>query len=469
VSTRLNLRVGAFLFGLAGLPLMAQGVLGPIGTIIAEQSRTAFSVQGAGARAMGLGGAFIALSDDATAVSFNPAGLAQMVKPEVCLVGRGLNRDVAFQDVQTIAGNRTSLVDDSLITTTRFDPLLLAGTFPLRVGGRTLALQLSLQRLFPLGEGDARDMVERPQDGTPPMKLHQSIDQTGQIDLYSFALAYELSQRILLGFSVNYWRGASALSSTSSNTTGDTTSYVHFEQNSRLEGANYNLGVLWRWPTWSLGITRRTAFHADYTYNAALSSSTHGNMTTPDSTTGLHWPSTNGIGLAFHPTENWLVAMDLTHTSWSETRYMSNRGGLDGVNFFNMNRAGGTADATQFHTGVERLFLLASGNLIPLRLGYSREPQPVSDPITADQRVIQGLSLGTGIKRRSYTFDVAYRYGWDSRRASQFLDVDQILSNAHSKSIGKETLTEHRLDMSFIAQFERGPVQDFLHYLFVGE
>lgn len=472
----LQLRRWAILPGLAGCALSAQGVLAPIGSIISEQSRTAFSIQGAGARAMGLGGAFIALADDATAVSFNPAGLAQMVKPEMSFVGQGINRGVAFQDAQTLAGSRTLLVDDSLISNTRFDPLLLSGTLPLRVDGKTLAIQLSIQRMIPLGEGDSRTMLERPQDGTAPSRLQQSITQRGQIDLYSFAVAYEVSQRILLGCSVNYWRGAWDLDSDSSSTTAGSTTYVDFTQGNHLEGTNYNVGLLWRWPTWSLGITRRTAFHADYTYSASYATSasvapnphTAAILSSPYAL-GLHWPSTTGIGLAIRPADQWLVAMDLVTTPWSQANYMSDRANLNGLNFFTLSRSQGNPDATQFHVGTERLFLTTSGNVIPLRFGYSREPQPEVDRITGAQRVIQSLSLGSGLKRGPYTFDVAYRYGWGRREASQFLDPAQILSGSSVASLGRESLTEHRVEMSFIIQFERGPVQDLLHYLFVGD
>ena len=38
---------------------------------------------GAGARSLGMGGAFVALSDDATAVYWNPAGLAGLARMEV--------------------------------------------------------------------------------------------------------------------------------------------------------------------------------------------------------------------------------------------------------------------------------------------------------------------------------------------------------------------------------------------------
>ena len=44
-------------------------------------------VQGSGARALGMGGAFLARADDATAVSWNPAGLSYLARPELCVVG----------------------------------------------------------------------------------------------------------------------------------------------------------------------------------------------------------------------------------------------------------------------------------------------------------------------------------------------------------------------------------------------
>src|SRR5262245_46008711 len=42
---------------------------------------------GAGARAFGMGGSFLARADDATAASWNPAGLSYLRIPELSLVG----------------------------------------------------------------------------------------------------------------------------------------------------------------------------------------------------------------------------------------------------------------------------------------------------------------------------------------------------------------------------------------------
>ncbi len=48
-----------------------------------------FSFSNPGARSLGLGGAFVALADDATAAFANPAGLIQLTRPEVSVEGRG--------------------------------------------------------------------------------------------------------------------------------------------------------------------------------------------------------------------------------------------------------------------------------------------------------------------------------------------------------------------------------------------
>lgn len=458
------------LLALAGVPARAQS---PIGTLISQESRTTFTVEGAGARAMGLGGAFTAVADDATAVSFNPAGLAQLMDPEVSFVGRGLNQGVEYQDFQTTGQGRQLAVSDSLNTRTRFDPLFLSATAPVRVAGRNLVFQLSIQRAFALGESDRRDLEEMPlaTGAGSPSHLHQAISQSGQIDLYSFALAYEVSQRILLGLAWNQWRGRWDLSSSASEVVGLTRTSLAFQQTNALDGTNFNLGLIWRWPTWSLGLVRRTGFHADYTFATGVQSDPvlpH----LPDGQpyeTGLHWPASTSLGLAYRPGERWLLAADLTHTLWSTARYMSTRPALNGQSFFDFDKVGRTPDATDLHLGLEYLYLTAGNAVIPLRMGLSREPQPVVDAVTGNQRVMYSAAVGTGFKRGPYGVDVAYRYGWSRRQTSQFLEIDQILDHQRATSIGTERITEHRLDLSFIVQFHRAPVERALHHLFVGD
>ena len=77
-----------------------------------------------GARSMGFGGAFVALADDATAAFANPAGLVQLVKPEVAIEGRRWSYSTPFTErgrveglpsgigADTVAGLRSATSDD---------------------------------------------------------------------------------------------------------------------------------------------------------------------------------------------------------------------------------------------------------------------------------------------------------------------------------------------------------------------
>ena len=453
------------------LALVAQS---PMGSLISGQSRTGFTVEGSGARALGMGGAFIAVADDATAATFNPAGLAQLLKPELSFVGQGLQRKVSYQEFQTTTQGRQLAVSDSLIGHSKLDPLLLSAMVPLRVAGRNLALQLSAQRAFTLGEGDSRAILETPvATGTAaqPVRLNQSIRQTGQIDVYSLAAAYECSQRILLGVTWNQWRGRWDLDTESVETAGDSPGSIRFQQGNRFDGQNLTLGLLWRWPHWSLGLVHGTAFRADYGFTTRVGSTLPTTLpaTTDLPQVGLHWPDTSGIGLAFRPGDQWLVTGDLQYTPWSEAKFMTSVPNLDGLGFFDLRRSSRGQNATVLRLGAEKLWVSPGGLLVPLRMGACREPQPLVDPVTGQQRIIYGLTMGSGVKWGAYTLDLAYRYAWARRRASQFLDLNQVLAGTRTHSVGTETTVEHRLEMTLILQLERQPVDRRRHTLFVGD
>ena len=170
--------------------------------LLAEQSRTAFTVQGAGARAIGTGGAFIAVADDATAVSFNPAGLAQLLRPEFSVVAVSLKKK---QDFQRFAGPEVSF-DDSSSTDRTTSPDFWSFTLPWKHKGLNYTFQLSHQRIFDFGFRSDRTFNSRV--GTTPRLNRQYVDQRGGVNLWSAALGAELTPRMLVGGSVNLWRGS---------------------------------------------------------------------------------------------------------------------------------------------------------------------------------------------------------------------------------------------------------------------
>jgi len=73
-----------------------------------------FSFSSPGARSMGFGGAFVALADDATAAFANPAGLIQIVRPEISVEGRAWSYSTPYVAGGRIFGEPTGIgLDDS--------------------------------------------------------------------------------------------------------------------------------------------------------------------------------------------------------------------------------------------------------------------------------------------------------------------------------------------------------------------
>lgn len=87
----------------AGAWSQAPPVVQPAGPEVSGPSVFEFSFSNPGARAMGLGGAFAALADDATAAFANPAGLVLLLRPEVAIEGRYWS----FSTPYTVSGRVT--------------------------------------------------------------------------------------------------------------------------------------------------------------------------------------------------------------------------------------------------------------------------------------------------------------------------------------------------------------------------
>jgi len=62
-----------------------------------------------------MGGAFIAVADDATAASWNPGGLMQLDEPEGSIVGAGFIRDEDFDFGTNLEASGTHSVSEARI------------------------------------------------------------------------------------------------------------------------------------------------------------------------------------------------------------------------------------------------------------------------------------------------------------------------------------------------------------------
>lgn len=459
-----------------GLVLPAQTPANlPLGLLISQQSRTAFSVQGAGARAEGIGGAFTAVADDATAVSFNPAGLGQLLQPEISLVGMGYRRELDNRNFLSTDHDPAALnLSDSLVRDQRSLPTFMSATVPTKFLGKNLVFQLSWQRLFDLNQDTTQIVQETDPSGSLPAKyLAQRIQQKGQVNVWSAAVAYDFSPRFLVGVSFNVWRGSWDFQSNSDESEqplpNPNAEFAQIHEDDTLRGSNWNIGVLWRSEKLNVGAVYRSAFAARF--DSRVSAQTNVvDSPLPGTYTAayqLHWPETYGAGLAYRPHQQWLLALDWTRTSWSQASFMPMGGSLDNLNFFDLKENTQTPDAETLRFGTE--YLLFSGDsVIPLRVGIFKEPQPTVDSISGDIRVFRGYTLGIGWKVRSFGVDLAYKFSQSGRRASQFLEADEIASGRTvPSSQGHESIHDHRVFLSFNFRFGNEGTNRLLRWFFV--
>src|SRR5712691_3625722 len=166
--------------------------------------RNSFNPLGAGARGLGMGGAFIAVADDGTAASFNPAGLAQLRRTELAVVGFGDELKVT----QQVGSNVVTLP-----TLRHQAPDFVGLSVPFDVGGKNLTVELSYQRavdLFGRGTATTSDVVSLKdlkinQPGSATVLANVSPEQSGAFHVASLATAYQVTSRLSLGAAVNVW------------------------------------------------------------------------------------------------------------------------------------------------------------------------------------------------------------------------------------------------------------------------
>lgn len=358
---------------------------------------------GAGARAYGMGGAFLARADDATAASWNPAGLSYLRRPEFSIVG---------------ARNSFSRGAEGAEPTDEFvgyTPDFLAFTYPLSSG----AIQLSYQRVFSF-RGDRT--IERE-------TASFFTEGDGGFDVVALGSGFRLGRSVRVGATVNRWvngysqRRDRIPEGAGMSNRGSTEQDIDYDLNS---GINFNLGVMWT-PVESLniGAVGKTPFTAILNlrrFRQDTPSASDQVVTTnaaERSDVLIDFPGAVGVGVSWRPTSPLTISADYTRTFWSEGRIR---------NFFRLDETpqSGEAppptefrelpyptlddpdqtDTQQFRLGVEYV-LIAGPVKIPVRAGVFSDRQYFR-AADGSPPVFWGVTAGTGLSFGPFMIDVAY-------------------------------------------------------------
>ncbi len=390
---------------------------------------------GSGARAMGMGGAFIAVADDATAASWNPGGLIQLERPELSIVGAyGMRQSDYLSESRSID---TSSSDQEVSIN------YLSAAMPFH-WHKNMVVSLNYQRLYEFGRSLGYDLSL----ASPGIALDQHVeyDQSGSIGALGVAGALELTPRLSIGVTVNLWTDELGWDNGWNetyhvNSTG-TQAGVPVEIDTRIDesyenfrGVNFNVGLLWETPSWGkLGAVVKTPFKASIvhrfefnettTYGPPLNSTTTGGPFITDEEVTLHMPVSYGLGWSRRFNDLFTLSVDLYRTEWGDYKLVDSQGNefspIDG-------RLKGQSDVdatTHARIGAEYLILLPDKDMaLPLRAGIFYDPEPGE----GSPRDFYGIALGAGISKQRYSCDLAYQLRW-----AKDVDAGTLIADAEA-------------------------------------
>jgi hypothetical protein len=407
-----------------------------------------------------MGNAFIAVSDDGTAASWNPAGLSQLVKPEFSLVHNTSHRNRYLEGFLT--RDETSAYTTLGTWSTTADIEFASAAVPFRVGGKPVTLQVGWRRVFQLAtqvQGEFR-RVALSADARPESTLWIDAATEGSVNLWSLAGAMSVTDRLSLGGSLDLYRGEWEEWANVSEDPGilGPTDFGTSVQNNRITGHTWNFGLLLAYPSVSVGFVYHGALQADLTdsFSARSNLGEPVEVSSPPGTQ-VRFPRSVGVGAAWRARPLLRLALDFTYDEW--TQYLVDFGTPDGpVSGFGglPPELSATRDGVSVNAGMEKLFPVKA-TYVPLRLGFAYEPQGARDLFLREGYAFLGIAGGTGVNTNSLKVDLALEYRWASFRHSQDISLVYQAGQAEEFGLppppeaqGTEDFREWRLKVSVI-------------------
>jgi len=409
---------------------------------------SSFNPVGSGARALGMGGAFIAVADDATAASWNPGGLIQLETPEISIVGAYFSReeDLSFGESPESNGSQ-NMTNGSLN--------YLSAAYPFTAFRRNMIVSINYQHLYDF----TRDWLYTSDSETELTSATETIDYQQEGGLTALGLAYsiQLIPRFSLGLTLNYWGEGlvdngweQRLKQTGQGTYEGAVinTYTDYTEKYSFSGYNANIGFLWNINS---RITVGGVFKSPFTANIEYQSSYTENITFPDtpdvgvndsytskSDQELTMPMSYGIGMAYRFSDNFSTSFDIYRTEWDDFILKDENGDKTSPISGKPESESDVDPTHQARMGAEYLYI---GNriIVPVRGGVFYDPAPAEG--SPDE--FYGFSLGSGIAYKKIIFDMAYQYRFGN-------DVSQYIMENLDFS---EDVQEHTIFASIIYHF----------------
>ena len=414
---------------------------------------TSINPVGSGARAMGHGNAFIAVADDATAASWNPAGLLQLETAEISFAADAVwfNQDV-FSPSNPEASGSTDLHLDDLNFASLVLPFFLH---------TNMVFSLNYFKLYRFDKSfDFPVVFPAPTPSEFGQRLSFEFEQNGTFSALIPAYGLDITDNLSVGVALNIWNdtitGDSSLDRRlQSNGTffrgdfGDVSTFeeISEEQLTVEEGYSFVIGGLVRLSRkWNLGVVVKPPFHLDINRKIIEARKEISSLTGarqdefashPKTKSKLEFPMILGSGIAWRPFDPLSASIDLTWTQWSEYNFRNEGKDVNPISG-QPDDAGKLNDTFTIRLGCEYL-VIKERFLIPFRFGLGYDPSPAVNDIDD----FYTISLGSGLQVGKYNFDIAWELRWGNNVNSDiFHGID-----------ASEDIRQHRVLASFIYYF----------------
>ena len=373
---------------------------------------------GSGARAIGMGGAFIAVADDATAASWNPGGLIQLELPEISFV-----EDIFHRIENNNFGANPEASGSQHLK--KYDINYLSVVYPFHFLRYNMITSLSYQYLYDFTR-KWDFSITQVSDNELSVNHNILYEQDGGLSALGLAYSIEVTPQFSFELTLNIWDDdicpnrweKKSYQSGLGVSNGHPFSFESFSfERYSLRGINVNLGILWSYrDKLKIGAVLKTPFEADLNHQLDSNSSLH--YQNPEDKKGdvidsialtmdekLNMPVSYGVGIAYRSCDRFTLSLDIFRTEWDDFIITDSHGNqispISGLSINDSDISG----TYQVRIGSEYL-IINPKYIIPIRCGIFYDPTP-SEGSSDDY---YGFSLGSGIKVGRFDFDLAYQY-----------------------------------------------------------
>ncbi len=372
-----------------------------------------------GAKAMGMGMAFVAQADDPSAIYYNPAGIIQLEGQNVMIGGTYIRENGAdFSGTTPLTFNTGTGVFDSQSETQVDQDFFIPNAYWTRKASPYFAYGVGMFVPFGLGQ--------KYQNRDTSIFRNQVTNVQIQTFVINPTVAWKVYDLLSIGFGIDYMYGTAKLSQAGVVNIGAPLNIFQLDLDGHGDAWGYNFGVLLTpSESWKVGFAYRSQFQLKiknanvnvWDINSTVPWVPPG-LTAADvfggttyhtgASSQINMPATAAFGVAYIR-DRLTVEADLDMTFWSSFKSLTidiseNTGLLpDAV------RPENWEDVVGVNVGAEYRVT----DPLALRLGIRYDPTPVPadtmSPLLPDADRYM-YSAGAGYKIRNWTIDLSYMY-----------------------------------------------------------